>query len=483
MSTLLTMINFPIEEILKRMTETNPWWTTGRIYDEFDSMTPRMFLKPFKELVTGLPRGRSIILLGPRRVGKSVMMFHTIKSLLSDGVDGRKILFATIDAPLYSGMSLEEMVECLLKASKNDDATDSYYIFFDEIQYLKDWEIHLKVLCDRYRNIRFIASGSAAATLKIKSIESGAGRFTHFSLPPLLFCEYLTMVGDESIVVSTKVDWFGNLTQGHDAIDIDKLNQRFVDYINFGGYPEVVTSMQMRQNPGRYIKEDIIDKVLLKDLPGLYGISDTRDLYRLFSHVVYRSGEEFSLDDLAKESGIRKETIRRYLDYLESAFLIKVLHKIDENARRFQRVTTFKIYVTNPSLFAAVFTPLNSNDSAFPHLVETAVYCQFANFTHELYYANWKKGRTSGEVDFVRLDPLTQKPDRALEIKWSDKYYNHPSELKSLMAFMTANQLAGGVVTTIKESGKRELECGYLQFVPTALYAYSRGADSVKISR
>lgn len=474
------MTNFPEEQILKRMVVDNPWWSDGTIFDDFDSMKPRMFLQPFIELITSLPRGRSVILLGPRRVGKTVMMFHTIKALLKSGVPQRKILYITVDAPLYSGMSLEEMVDGLLKASKWSGDEEGYYVFFDEIQYLKDWETHLKVLCDMHRNIRFVASGSAAAALKMKSIESGAGRFTHFSLPPLLFCEYLSMVGEDSLVIPSKVEWFGEITDGYEVIDMAKLNERFIDYINFGGYPEVVYSMQLRKNPGRYIKEDIVDKVLMKDLPGLYGIADTRDLYRLFVHIVYRSGEEFSYEDLSKESGIKKETLRRYLDYLESAFLIKILHKIDENARRFQRVTTFKIYITNPSVFAAVFSPLSQSDAAFNHLVETTVFCQLAWNPLDLYYANWKKGRLHGEVDFVRLDKLSQKPDRAVEIKWSDRYFRQPADLKSLLTFMETNTLSQAVVTSISEVGIKMMECGQLHFVPTALYAYTKGMECVK---
>lgn len=477
------MINFPHEQILKRMVIDNPWWSNGKIFADYDAMSPRMFLPRFLELVTSLPRGRSIILLGPRRVGKTVMIFHSVKQLLASGIEPRKILFLSVDAPLYSGMALEEMLALAFKASKLPDESEpeGFYVFFDEIQYLKDWEIHLKVLCDRYRGIRFVASGSAAAALKMKSTESGAGRFTHFSLPPLLFCEYISMIGANNLVVPAKVSWFGSSVDGCDTLSIQELNQHFADYINFGGYPEVVTTMQLRSNPSRYIKEDIVDKVLLKDLPGLYGIGDTRDLYRLFIHIVFRSGEEFSYEDLSKESGIRKETIRKYLDYLESAFLIRILHKIDENARRFQRITTFKIYVTNSSIFAAIFSPVTTSDAAFSHLVETAIIGQFCfSGEQELYYANWKKGRQSGEVDLVRLNMLSQKPERALEIKWSDRYFNSASELKSLLGFMEANNLDQAVVTTTSQSGEKEMRCGTLQFVPTALYAYSIGIGNVK---
>lgn len=470
---------FPEEQILKRMAADNPWWSSGRIFTDYDEMQPRMFLPRFMELLTSLPSARSIILLGPRRIGKTVMLFHSIRRLLADGVEPRKIVFLSVDTPLYSGMSLDDMLQCALKATRVDEAASlyGYYVFFDEIQYLQNWESHLKVMCDSYRHVRFVASGSAAAALKMKSIESGAGRFTHFSLPPLLFCEYLRMVGAERVMVPARVDWFGSKVDGYDTIDIAELNRHFVDYINYGGYPEVVCNMQIRSNQGRYIKEDIVDKVLLRDLPGLYGISDTRELYRLFIHIVYRSGEEFTLDDLASESQLKRETVRKYIEYLESAFLVRTLHKVDENARRFQRVTSFKLYITNPSIFSAVFAPVSAGDKVLDHLVETAIYSQFIS-DDEVYYANWKRGR-GGEVDLVKLGLLSQRPERAVEIKWTDRFYEKPGELKSLLSFMTGAGLSRAVVTTVGAYGSRELQCGTLQYVPSAVYAYCKGMEAV----
>ena len=70
---------------------------------------------------------------------------------------------------------------------------DQLYVFFDEIQYMKNWETHLKSLVDTRANIKAVVSGSAAAALKLKSDESGAGRFTDILLPPLTFYEYLEL--------------------------------------------------------------------------------------------------------------------------------------------------------------------------------------------------------------------------------------------------------------------------------------------------
>jgi len=70
---------------------------------------------------------------------------------------------------------------------------------------------------------------------------------------------------------------------------------------------------------------------LLKDLPSLYGINQIPELNRLFSVLAYNAGNEVSLDSIAKTSGISKPTITRYIEYLESAFLILKLPTIDDN--------------------------------------------------------------------------------------------------------------------------------------------------------
>ena len=155
-----------------------------------------------------------------------------------------------------------------------------------------------------------------------------------------------------------------------DTLDIGKLNSYFIDYINFGGYPEIVFSERMRQDPGQYIRHDIVDKVLLRDLPSLYGIQDTQELNRLFIYIAYHSGEEFSYEVISRESEIKKEVLKKYLMYLEAAFLINIVYKVDANAKTMQRITSFKIYLTNPSLRCALFSPLTETDPAIGGMVE-----------------------------------------------------------------------------------------------------------------
>ena len=238
-------------------------------------------------------------------------------------------------------------------------------VIYDEIQYLKDWESHLKDLVNSYPNIKFIASGSAAAALRLKSRKSGAGRFSDFMLPPLTFYEFLRFVNEpDDLVRAGEGGWYI-------TTDIERLNTRFIEYLNYGGYPEAVLNEQIRQNPEQFIKNDIIDKILLKDLPSLYGIQEIQELNKLFSFLAYNAGEEASWENISQEYGISKPTIRKYIEYLESAFLIIKLSTVDDNCRTLKREHNFKVYLNNPSMRAALFAPVKPDDrERIGHLAE-----------------------------------------------------------------------------------------------------------------
>lgn len=467
-------------QILLRMRFDNPWWTENAIPADYHAMKHRLYLDLFYPLVTDRDLRRGVILMGPRRVGKTVMIFHTIERLIKSGVKPQKIIYLSIDTPIYNNISLEELFALAREALNQFGSSEGYYVFYDEIQYLKNWEVHLKSLIDSYRDVKFIASGSAAAALKMKSNESGAGRFTDFMLPPLTFNEYIHLLDLDHLVIPAKIVWQGRAIDSFDTIDIDALNWHFLKYINYGGYPEIVLSEKIQANPGQFVRHDIVDKVLLRDLPSLYGIQDTQELNRLFIHIVYRSGCEFSFEELSQESGIKKETLKKYVQYLEAAFLIKVVHRIDANARRMQRITTFKIYLTNPSLRCALFSPLTETDAALGNMVETAIYAQWIQRDNaEIFYANWKQGRSDGEVDMVGIDMVRQKPNWAVEIKWTDRYYENCGELKSLLYFMEMNHIPRAVVTSIRKYASKELEKVALQFIPSAIYAYIVGNNTL----
>jgi predicted AAA+ superfamily ATPase len=419
--------------------------------------------------------------MGPRRVGKTVMLFHSIQELLNENINPQKIFFIGIDNPIYVHLGLEDILN-LCKQSLNQENLNGCYVFFDEIQYLKNWERHLKVLVDSYPHTKFIVSGSAAAALKWHSTESGAGRITDFMLPPLTFQEYIHLKEMNHLIYK------GEISYGEDKIpyclthNIKVLNKEFLHYLNFGGYPEVVLSEKIQTDMGRYVKNDIVDKVLLRDLPSLYGIKDVQELNRFFTYIAYNTGNEFSYESMSIESGIQKETLKKYLEYLEAAYLIKVLNKVDAAAKRLKRITSFKVYLTNTSLRTALFSPISETDSEMGNMVETAVLSQWMHREKlDLTYARWKDGRKEGEVDLVLVDDKKYKPEWGVEIKWSNRYYEKPNELKSLIHFCKNNQLQKALVTTIDQIGTKQIEGLNFSYLPASIYCYNIGDITLRM--
>ena len=466
------MIPISETEILDRLQFDNPWWETALIERRFEELRRRAYFPLFQELVVDKDINRAIVLMGPRRVGKTVIVYHSISGLIASGVSPKNILYVSLETPIFTGLSLEKIVSIFLSLHSHQRDSE-LYVFYDEIQYLKEWEVHLKSLVDSFPTYRFVATGSAAAALRIKSQESGAGRFTDFLLPPLTFHEYLVFTDQKDQLIKVENTEKGNT---YSTDNIDTLNSSFIDYLNFGGYPEAVFSESIKDDISRFIKSDIIDKVLLRDLPNLYGINDIQELNKLFTVIAYNSGQEVSLEGLSRGAGISKNTLKRYIEYLEAAFLIKIVHRVDQSAKKFKRATHFKVYLTNPSMRAALFGPINTESSAIGPLVETAIFSQWfhSEAINNLYYSRWSRG----EVDIIYLNSVKQRAEWCVEVKWSDLPYSDSRKLKSLLEFLALNKMEESVlVTTRTVTGNRVIENSEIEFLPSALYAYLLGAN------
>lgn len=460
------MLRISEKDIINRLALDNPWWVSPK--DVSERLLPkRDYFSKFYKLVTDWDIRRATIMMGPRRVGKTIIIRQTIIDIIdNNAASPQNTLFVSMDTPVYVGLSLEQILNLYLDTNKLDHKSKCF-IFFDEIQYLKDWEIHLKDLVDRYPNIKFVASGSAAAALRLKSDESGAGRFTDFMLPPLTFSEYIHFSGQDDLIIQ-----HNNSPTEDQTTNIEKLNVAFVEYINFGGYPEVVMNQGIRKDNKQFVKQDIIDKVLLRDLPSLYGITDTRELNRLFTVLAYNSGNEVSLENLSQESDVGKEKLKKYIEYLEAAFLIVTVTKINESGKHFTRQRQFKVYLTNPSMRAALFSPIDENNPAMGALTETAIFSQWFHSPEmsSIHYARWK----NGEVDLVKLDNLL-KPAWAYEIKWSDRFFKNPKELKSLIKFSKDSRLSNIGCSTKTQTGKKTVSDIEIKFFPSSLHCYQVG--------
>jgi uncharacterized protein len=433
------MLQISEDAILARLHQDNPWWT-----EMADLATPpytwkkRAAYPALVELLKSSVR-RAIIFLGARRVGKTTMLQQLLGELSVSKSMG-PLFYASIDAPTLAGRSLENLIALFERAHPHDTQAQRL-IIFDEIQYHPDWERHLKDLIDRFPHTRFVASGSAGAALKRKSQESGAGRFTDFELPPLSFAEFILFSNETRKLLDLSSD---NELLG--VSDISELDKSFIDYINYGGYPEVVLNAQIQNNMERFVRNDIVQKILLQDLPTLYGIADIGELNRLFTVLAYNSGQIISLETLSKDSGISKPTISKYLSYLEAAFLITILERVDQNAKRFHRKREFKVYLNNPSMRSALFGRVQEGDAAIGALAETALVVLHLQIfqRNQLYFSRWQ----DGEVDLVFTNSATQKPVACLEVKFSDRAFNSSDDRSSLVKFAQKHGLKRAMMTS-----------------------------------
>lgn len=449
---------------LKRL---NGWWQSGRIDTATAQLRPRAYLAPVKRLLQDKQLRRAIVLLGPRRVGKTILIRHLIQRLLEEGTTPTNIAYVEMDHPLLHGQSLEALIGQIEQLTGPVDGLR--YLFFDEVQSHKDWEKHLKPLVDHRRDLRILVSGSAAAALKRQSTESGAGRFTDFLLPPLTFSEYLALRPEPAAMRTVAPGTY-------ELVAIEALNAQFIDYVSFGGYPELALTPSVRDDPERFVKSDIVDKVLLRDLPQLYGIKDIQELNALFTVLAFNTAEEVSFEQLSQRSGVSKQTIQRYIEYLEAAFLIKRVFRVDQTGKRYQRERNFKVFLTNPAMYTGLFGVVPETGTEFGHLVETALFAQRFHEDARLTYARW--GVQDCEVDLVET-AISLNPVAALEIKWSDRHVDHPQRLKGLLQFAQRNALAHVWATTRSRFSRTMINGTELRMWPAAALAYHYGARAV----
>ena len=148
-----------------------------------------------------------------------------------------------------------------------------------------------------------------------------------------------------------------------------------------------------------------------------------------------------------------------------------MVHRVDRNAKRFKRANFFKIYLTNPSIRTALFAPATAVDESFGSLVETAIFSQWFHSKTLLHYARWN----NGEVDIVKVSEKEQKAMWAVEVKWSDRFYDSPKDLKSLISFCHAQNLNKALVTTTSKEGSKTRESIEIGYKPSSLYCFLLG--------
>ncbi|SCA57205.1 conserved hypothetical protein [Candidatus Terasakiella magnetica] len=470
------MQTYGVEAVKNRLLFDNPWWALDEQTPQKFKLPPkRLFFKDFAHKIEQGEMGRSVVLSGPRRCGKTVMVRQMVARLIETGTSPRHILLASLGAPTYWEAGLREILSLFIKRNQDTSEGKTLYAFLDELQYMADWQEDLVEVAKEFPQVRLIGVLSAGVSLP-EELEDNDPGYDISILPPLCFAEFLRFRGREQ-------ELFGGDPAQHklafNQANLPALNKEFQYYINYGGFPESVLGKTQGAPSPLFVRDGMIDRLLHKDMASFYGINDLKGLSHLFALLAYNTGLEVSIEELARETKIAKNTLRKYLDFLESAWLIRRLHRVDKNAKRFQRAVAFKVFITSPSWYAALFGPVFPNDKVYPRLVETAVYSQWLGASHRiaaLTYASWRGGKIDlvGYSDLAAQKQRAPEPNLIIEMDWKQTLSGFGEGPQTVTDFVRLN--CNGEEDTLLLT-QNIVRTGYhrhvrIQSMPASLYAY-----------
>jgi predicted AAA+ superfamily ATPase len=433
-------------ELLSVLRQYNPWWRDGRTQD-----IPAWRRTVFSEVFTWMlnpPTHRALLLTGARQVGKTTLLLQTIQELLQKGVPPSKILYATFDHPLIKPMGLDGLMQLWREVEPSGGGIE--YVFLDEIQYAKDWQVWLKHQVDFQKERRIAATGSATPLLT-QSQESGVGRWHTIPLSTLSFFEYLRL---KKVEVPTSIPMVNSLSEVFNwprerfvgvSVDARPLVGHFHEYLLRGGYPQTVLIENITQAQ-RLLREDILDKVLKRDMTALFGVRRVFELEQVFLYLCMHEGGIVDIAGLSKNLEVKRPTASNFIALLESAHLIHRLQPFGygKEVLRGQH----KIYLADAALAPSVLLKgkaLLEDSAGLGIAAETAffnhIYSRFS--LQNISFSYWR-GRKDEEVDVIASTEGRLVP---FEVKYRD-FPTGTEEFKGLRHFCEERAVDHGYVIT-----------------------------------
>lgn len=412
------------EQIMKVLRAFNPWWTTGSVMPVLLKKYHRFAYYEAMKRLDQQDIRRTVVLTGTRRVGKTTIEYQMIDTLLQRGVAPEQIVFISMDHPMLKLSSLNDILDCY---HENVWPTRDVYYFFDEIQYASGWDKWLKTIYDMQPETRCVATGSASPALIKGNAESGAGRWSVIQIPTLSFFEYCSLIGADIPDLDPEIrpTAFLKMSQYQRTKVMTKLSavqNHFSRYLRVGGFPELALAGDdlMAQ---QVMREDVVDKVLKRDLPSLYNIRSATELERIFLYLCNISSNIVSYAAIARElDGVTRATVENYIRYLESANLVYQSWPVNMSGRKALKAQP-KIYIADAAIRNAVLMDdeMMTNPEELGKVVETAVYKHIAAFYYQqaarVGYS--RGGPKDNEVDIVVDYPNIKKI--LIEVKYREQ--------------------------------------------------------------
>ncbi len=371
------------EQVIKVLRQYNPWWRTPSAIKEESKPHKRLAYYEALKILTHKTIRRFAVLSGMRRVGKTTILYQIIDHLIDRGINPGNILYATFDNPILKLVNVENVLS-IYEGMYPIEGTR--YILFDEVQYTENWELGMKVIYDSRKDIRLIATGSASPILERGAADSGTGRWSVLKIPTRSFYEYCRLLGLDLPVLEdelrlSELQGFSSAQLGSLMDKFTPLQNHFNRYLMIGGFPELVLSDD-DVYAQRMLREDVVDKVIKRDVLSLFNIRSPLLMEKLFLYLCMNSTEIFNATTAAKElENTSITTVESYIKALEMSNLIYLAKPMDVGSKGALKGKP-KIFIADAAIRNAVLMidDVLSDEKELGAMVETTVYKHMVSF-------------------------------------------------------------------------------------------------------
>lgn len=371
------------EQVIKVLRQYNPWWRTPSAIKEESKPHKRLAYYEALKILTHKTIRRFAVLSGMRRVGKTTILYQIIDHLIDRGINPGNILYATFDNPILKLVNVENVLS-IYEGMYPIEGTR--YILFDEVQYTENWELWMKVIYDSRKDIRLIATGSASPILERGAADSGTGRWSVLKIPTMSFYEYCRLLGLDLPVLEdelrlSELQGFSSAQLGSLMDKFTPLQNHFNRYLMIGGFPELVLSND-DVYAQRMLREDVVDKVIKRDVLSLFNIRSPLLMEKLFLYLCMNSTEIFNATTAAKElENTSITTVESYIKALEMSNLIYLAKPMDVGSKGALKGKP-KIFIADAAIRNVVLMidDVLSDEKELGAMVETTVYKHMVSF-------------------------------------------------------------------------------------------------------
>ncbi len=314
------------------------------------------------------------ILVGIRRCGKSIILEQIIQELKEQGIDNEHIIYINFEFIEFESLTDYKELNKYVKDRIKDD--ELYYLFFDEIQNVDNFEKVINSL-RASQNVSIFITGSNSRLLSEELSTVLSGRYVSFRINPLSYKEVLELLGKSK-----------------------STDEIFEDYMKWGSLPNRFDFK--REEAIKNYLYGVFDSIILRDVVERLKIRDTSLFNLILQYVIDTIGREFSAENIMnflKNEGrdVSTLTIYSYLDALCKALLIRKVYRYDVHGRAVLK-TLNKYYVTDLGIAQIKNTNTEIDKS---YAIENIVYNELIIKGYDVYIGKTKKG----EIDFVATKP------------------------------------------------------------------------------